>query len=124
MDTFIIFFSTGNQINTNGSTSINNPEWWSWRALQTLTEGSPLVKITNAQLSDKMDDAVNKLVAALKTDMVNLPQTTKVVSGITVPQWLPAGSGTDQAALLILGLIPYCTNTNDAIMTALCKKTC
>ena len=119
---FYNFLLTGNQVNTSGATSINNPEWWSWRALQTLTEGSPLVKVTNTQLSVKMDQAVNKLVAALKTNMVNLPQTTKVVSGITVPQWLPAGSGTDQAALLILGLIPYCTNTNDAVMTAYIKK--
>jgi hypothetical protein len=119
---FYNFLLTGNQINTSGTTSINNPEWWSWRALQTLTEGSPLVKVTNSQLSAKMDQAVNKLVAAIKTNLVNLPQTTKVVSGITVPQWLPAGSGTDQAALLILGLIPYCTNSNDAVMTAYVKK--
>ncbi len=119
---FYNFLSTGNQINTNGATSINNPEWWSWRALQALTEGSPLVKTKNAQLAVKMDDAVNKLVAALKIDLVNLPQTTKTVSGITVPQWLPAGSGTDQSALLILGLIPYCTSTNDTIMTAYVKK--
>ena len=119
---FYNFLLTGNQINTNGITSINNPDWWSWRALQTLTEGSPLIKIKNPQLSEKMDQAVNKLVAAIKTDMVNRPQTTKEVSGITVPQWLPAGSGTDQAALLILGLIPYCTNTNDTVMTAYVKK--
>ncbi|MEP6948741.1 MAG: hypothetical protein ABI863_05685 [Ginsengibacter sp.] len=119
---FYNFLLTGSQINTNGATSINNPEWWSWRALQALTEGSPLVKTTNATLSAKMDQAVSKLVAALKTGMVNLPQTTKVISGITVPQWLPAGSGTDQAALLILGLIPYCTNNNDAAMTTYVKK--
>ena len=49
-------------------------------------------------------------------------ETTTVVSGITIPQWLPAGSGTDQSALLILGLIPYCTSTNDAVMTAYIKK--
>ena len=119
---FYNFLLTGNQINTNGATSINNPEWWSWRALQTLTEGSPLVKPMNAQLAGKMDDAVNKLVAVIKTYLANLPQTTKVVSGITVPQWLPAGSGTDQSAPLILGLIPYCTSTNDAVMTAWVKK--
>ena len=119
---FYNFLLTGNQINTNGATSINNPDWWSWRTLQTLTEGSPIVKIKDTQLSDKMDQAVNKLVATIKADLVNLPQTTKMVSGITVPQWLPAGSGTDQAALLILGLIPYCTNTNDAVMTAYVKK--
>ena len=119
---FYNFLLTGTQINMVGPTSINNAEWWSWRALQTLTEAGPLIKNINAPLSARIDIAVNKLVAALKTDLVNLPQTTKVVSGITVPQWLPAGSGTDQAALLILGLIPYCTNTNDAVMTSYVKK--
>jgi hypothetical protein len=59
---FYNFLLTSNQINTNGATSINNPEWWSWRALQTLTEGSPLVKkVINAELAGKMDQAVNKL---------------------------------------------------------------
>jgi hypothetical protein len=119
---FYNFLLTANQINTIGPTSINNPEWWSWRALQALTEGSSIVNPKNPALAGKMNDAVNKLVAVLKTDLVNLPQTTKVVSGITVPQWLPAGSGTDQSALLILGLIPYCTSTNDAVMTAWVKK--
>lgn len=119
---FYNFLLTGNQINTNGPTSINNPDWWSWRALQTLTEASPIIKIKNVQLSGKIDQAILKLVTAIKADHVNIPQTTKVVSGITVPQWLPAGSGTDQAALLILGLIPYCKATNDAVLTAYVKK--
>jgi hypothetical protein len=119
---FYNFLLTGNQVNTNGITSINGPEWWSWRALQTLTEGAPLVKIINPPLSDKMNQSANKLVAAVKTDLVNLPRTTKTVSGITIPQWLPAGSGTDQAATLILALIPYCTNTNDAIIKDYVKK--
>ena len=119
---FYNFLLTGNEINTAGPTSINNPEWWSWRALQTLTEASPLVKISNLPLSQKMDLAVTKLVAGLKTDLVNLPQTTKVVSGITVPQWLPAGSATDQSATLILALIPYCISSNDAIIKDYVKK--
>ena len=119
---FYNFLLTDTQINMFGPTSINNAEWWSWRALQTLTEAEPLIKNMNAPLAAKIDIAVNKLVATLKTDMVNLPQTTKVVNGITVPQWLPAGSGTDQVALLILGLIPYCTNNNDAVMSAYVKK--
>ncbi|MDQ6903804.1 MAG: hypothetical protein M3139_12435, partial [Bacteroidota bacterium] len=119
---FYNFLSTGNSINKFGQTSINNPEWWSWRALQTLTEAEPILKMMNASLAAKVDVAVNNLVVALKNDLVNLPKTTKVVNGITVPQWLPAGSGTDQSALLILSLIPYCTTTNDAIMTAYVKK--
>ena len=119
---FYNFLLTGNQINTNGLTSINTPQWWSWRALQTLTEASPLIKIKNVQLSGLIDQAILKLVTTIKVDLVNIPKSTKVVSGITVPQWLPAGSGTDQAAILILGLIPYCKVTNDAVLTEYVKK--
>ncbi len=107
-------------INTNGATSINNANWWSWRALYTLSEASPLVRAKNVQLADKIDAAVSKLVATIKTDLVPIPQTTKIVNGIIVPQWLPAGSGTDQAAILILGLIP--SAGNDAVVTSFIKK--
>lgn len=109
-------------INTNGATSINNANWWSWRALYTLSEAGPLVRIKNIQLADKIDAAIRRLVAKIKTDLVPIPQTTKIITGITVPQWLPAGSGTDQAAIIILGLIPYCTANNDAVLTAYIKK--
>ena len=119
---FYNFLLTGNQINTNGITSVNNAGWWSWRALQTLTEETRLVKMKNPQLADKMEVAVNRLVAALKKDLVNIPQTTKTVSGIVVPEWLPAGSGTDQAALLIIGLIPYCASTGDTLISAYIQK--
>ena len=119
---FYNFLFPDNSINKNGITSVNNPEWWSWRALYTLTEASPIIKTIDIQLSGKIDLAVNKLVAKIKTDLVNSPQTTKVVSGISVPQWLPAGSGTDQAAILILGLIPYCQATNDTELTSYVRK--
>lgn len=119
---FFNFLSSGNQINTTGVTSINGPQWWSWRALQTLTEANPIIKLKDPSLSLKIDAAILKLVTRIKSDLVNMPQTTKLVNGITVPQWLPAGSGTDQAAILILGLIPYCLATNDAILTAYVKK--
>ena len=119
---FYNFLFSNASINTFGSTSINNPNWWSWRALQALTEGEPLVKNLDAALYGKMDLAVTKLVAQVKNDLAYLPQTTKVVNGITVPQWLPAGSATDQAALLILGLIPYCVATGDAPAKDYVKK--
>jgi hypothetical protein len=69
-----------------------------------------------------MDNAVNNLVNRIKLEMTNVPQTTKVVEGITVPQWLPVGSATDQAALLIVGLIPYCQTTGDATIKRLHQK--
>ena len=107
-------------INTNGGTSVNNANWWSWRALYTLSEASPLIRNKNAPLADKVDAAISKIIAKIKTDLVPIPQTNKIVNGIIVPQWLPAGSGTDQAAILILGLI-YSAG-NDAVLTSYIKK--
>ncbi len=119
---FYNFVFANGLINTGGATSVNTPNWWSWRALQALTEAEPVIKNKNAPLYTAMDAAINKLVAQMKIDLVNLPLTTTVINGVTVPQWLPAGSGTDQSSTIILGLIPYCINTNDTVMTAYVKK--
>jgi hypothetical protein len=119
---FYNFLFAGALINTGGPTSINTPNWWSWRALQALTESGPLIKPKNSQLYNLMNAAVIKLVTQMKIDLVNLPQTTDTINGITTPNWLPGGSGTDQASTLILGLIPYCSATNDTIIAAYIKK--
>ncbi len=117
---FYNFVFPDHSINVAGQTSINNANWWSWRALYTLSEASPVIKNMNAALADKMATAVNTLIAKIKTDLIPLPQTTKVVSGITVPQWLPAGNGTDQAAIILLGLLPYAKT--DAAIASYIKK--
>jgi len=119
---FFNFLMAGNTINTTGPTSVNNANWWSWRALQTLTEAMPLIKNINAPLYTKMNDAVNLLVNRIKTDLAVQPATTKVVMGITVPQWLPAGSGTDQSAVMILGLVNYAQSNNDSVITSYIMK--
>lgn len=119
---FYNFLLTGNQINTSGSTSANTPNWWSWRALQALTEAGPIVKTYNTDLSNKIDVAVSKLIDAIKQNQVNKPQTTTTINGITIPQWLPAESGADQAAILILGLIPYAQTTGDDVIKSYIKK--
>lgn len=119
---FYNFLFPDNSINKTGKTSINDANWWSWRALQTLTEAAPLIKSINIELKNKIDSAVNKLVEKIKTDLVNIPLTTKVVNGITVPQWLPAGSATDQSAIIILGLIQYSKANNDPVIRAYVKN--
>ena len=119
---FYNFLQTNGQINTNGPTSINNANWWSWRALQALTEAASVINNLNPTLASAANTAVGKLIAAIKSNESNLPQTTEVVNGITIPQWLPAGSGTDQAATLLLGLLPYCSSNNDTAMNAYVKK--
>jgi hypothetical protein len=115
---FYNFLMSGNTINTNGPTSINNANWWSWRALQALTEAGPVIKNINAPLFTKMNTAVSALVNRIKVDLAGQPANTKVVMGITVPEWLPAGSGTDQSAVMILGLVNYSQTNNDSVITS------
>lgn len=119
---FYNFLFPDNSINKKGKTSINTANWWSWRALQTLTEALPLIKKTDLQLAENIDAAVKKLVTKIKYDLINLPLKTKVVSGVTIPQWLPAESATDQASILILGLINYCSVNDDALLKFFIRK--
>lgn len=119
---FYNFLFENGTINKTGSTSINGADWWSWRAFQTLTEAEPLIKNINASMADEIDTAIDKLVNRIKLDFAHVPQKTKSVNGVSVPQWLPAGSGTDQTALLIISLISYYKNHNDEIIKNLIKQ--
>lgn len=117
---FYNFLQQGNVINRTGITSIDQPKWWSWRALQALTEAAPLIKLKNASLSNRMDAVILKLVNAIKQDLADLPLTTMQVNGIDVPQWLPEGA--DQAATMILALVPYCQSTGDMAIKNYIRK--
>ena len=113
---FFNFLMSPNTINTTGPTSVNNANWWSWRALQTLTEAAPVIKNLNAPLFAKMNAAVDLLVGRIKIDLASLPANTKVVAGITVPEWLPGGSSADQSAILLVGLVNYSMTTPDTVI--------
>jgi len=110
---FYNFLFPGNTINETGKTSADTPDWWSWRALLTLTEAHPQIKNINVPLAEKIDSSVQKLIVKMKTLQPNGKLQTKMVTGIKVPQWLPAGSATDQAAIMILALVNYCSNKED-----------
>jgi hypothetical protein len=119
---FYNFLQTNGQINMYGTTSINEPTWWSWRAFMALTEAAPVIKSLNPALYGKMNTAILKLVAQMKVDLVGLAETTTTVSGVTIPTWLPTGSATDQSSVLILGLINYCNANSDPVMSGFVKS--
>lgn len=117
---FYNFLQVGNVVNKTGITSVNEPKWWSWRALQALTEASPVIRPKNGMLGDQVDAAVTKLVNVIRQDLVNIPRTTTEVDGIKVPEWLPEGA--DQAATLILALIPYLEKNADVVIENYIRK--
>lgn len=117
---FYNFLQLGNTINKTGATSINQPKWWSWRALQALTEASPIVRSKNELLADQADAAIIKLVNAIKQNLVNIPLTTIQINGLNIPQWLSEGA--DQAATIILALLPYLEKNGDAVIENYIRK--
>ena len=119
---FYNFLQTGGSINMVGPTSIAQPNWWSWRALQSLSESLPVIRGINAALADKISLSIQHLILAIESDIIPLPETTEVINGITIPAWLPEGSGTDQSATLMLGLIDYSMQYTDTVIIAFIRK--
>jgi hypothetical protein len=119
---FYNFLFENGLINKSGNTSVDGPNWWSWRALHTLTESVPFLQNANPALASKVESSVYKLVENIKRDFGSLPVNTKIANGLTVPEWLPEKSGTDQAALLVIGLINHHNNTKDASVKPLVKR--
>lgn len=117
---FYNFLYSGNTVNKTGITSIDEPKWWSWRALQTLTETYKLIETKNKPLANEMLQSADKIVARIKSDLAPLPKTTSKTEGLSIPDWLPEGA--DQAATLILGLIAYSKIKPDVAVHEFIKK--
>jgi hypothetical protein len=113
---FYNFLLPGDLINKYHVNSVAGANWWSWRCFQALTEAAPLIRENNPSLAALIDNAIRKMVANIKSDLVTQTQSTKETNGFTVPTWLPLGSATDQAATLLLGLINYCSHNDDAVI--------
>ncbi len=100
-------------INTTYKTSIAELNWWSLRALWALESVYPLLKKSNEDISNRIILASNKLVINIKRDLPITDLKTEIIETIMVPTWLPQKSASDQAALLILGLLRNYERTND-----------
>jgi hypothetical protein len=106
-------FLWGNlSINKTYQTSVAEPNWWSWRALWALE--SSLLVIEDNGLKSKIQDAISILIINIKRD-ISIPDSfqTEIVETLEMPTWLPGKHAADQAAVLILGLVPNYTRTND-----------
>lgn len=116
---FYNFLQDNFSINKTYSTSVANPDWWSWRALWHLSEAYPFYKTNDAVLAGRIQSSIQKIVSNIKRDYGSLAKDTKMVNGLTVPKWLPASSGTDQAAVMMLGLHNVYQQNQDAEVLAI-----
>lgn len=118
---FYNFIWANGHINRDYRTSRAELNWWSLRALwgleaalRRLPAGSPVAG--RARL------AADRLAANLKRDLPAGRGDLEKVEGISVPTWLPFGSGADAASTALLGLIPHYQRTRDAGTRALVER--
>ena len=106
------------RVNVDYRTSVAELNWWSLRALWALEEALPVLG-GDAAYGPRMREAAARLVANIVRDLPRGPRGTTVSAGIRVPDWLPAGSGADQAAEAIIALLPHWRRTGDAAVRRL-----
>ena len=106
------FIWPNGSINTTDKTSLAELNWWSLRALWGLEAGLRILP-KDSDLSRQTLLATDRLVANLKRDLKVKPRVTQHKEGLDVPNWLPMGSGADQAAVAIIALLRYYDRTHD-----------
>lgn len=110
-------------INKTFKTSIAIPNWWTWRAFWALTENYWLIKENNTELAERMLQASQKLVLACKNEF-SIDEKVINIDGFRRPLWLPFQSASDQAAVLVLGLINYYKISGDKSVLPIIERMC
>lgn len=106
------------RINVDYRTSVAALNWWSFRALWALEEALPVLE-SNAALAMRMREAAARVVGNIVRDLPSGLRRTRTSAGIRLPDWLPEGSGADQAAEAMVALLPHWRRTGDAAVRRL-----
>ena len=104
MGYFYNFLWPDRLINKTFKTSVAEPNFWSWRAMWHLTEAYPYYQKADPALAGRIQMATQKLTVVMLRDFGSRRQEFNFVKGVQVPKWLPFGSGSDQAAIMLLSL--------------------
>jgi len=103
----------GLSINTDYTTSVATPNWWSWRALWALENALPIIEKHNPELWNRTIYSLERLSLNIKDYLSTLDGKGKKLQGINISSSLPFGSAADQAAILTIGLCLQYERTND-----------
>ncbi|MDT8760910.1 hypothetical protein MZO42_19595 [Sphingomonas psychrotolerans] len=115
------FIWADGRINREYRTSLAELNWWSLRALWGL-EAALRQLPADSPTAARARSAADRLVAGLRRDLPVDRNGTERFDGVTVPTWLPFGSGGDAASTALLGLIPHYQRTRDAGTRALIAR--
>jgi hypothetical protein len=92
-------------INKTGSTSKAEPSWWAWRTLWAFGVVNNFMEQQDQSLAQQIKDQQSRLVDNILHEPLFRSVATDTALGFTIPTWLPKGSGTDQASIMMMGLL-------------------
>ncbi|MFO7446239.1 MAG: hypothetical protein R6W90_07720 [Ignavibacteriaceae bacterium] len=118
---FYNFTWKDNSINREFKTSVAEPNWWSWRALWALSEANELFKAEDKYLSQRILHHLNKIIA-VTISWLEKEKSYKDYSGFETPAWLPHEAASDQAAIIIKGLVSYYETEKDSAVIPAIKQ--
>lgn len=107
------FIWADGRVNREYRTSLAELNWWSLRALWGLEAALRKLPETS-DTAHRARAAADRLVANLKRDLPLGRAGVTTIEGVSVPDWLPFGSGADAASTALLGLMPHYQRTRDA----------
>ncbi|MBU2505438.1 MAG: hypothetical protein KJ799_01760 [Bacteroidetes bacterium] len=121
---FYNFVWEDGSINKEFKTSEPIANWWSWRALWALVEFRETIEGSNSGTLEDIEESIAVIVANIKRDF-SLKKTVQMINGFSRPDWLPFGTASDQAALMVICLTKYSKFNDDPkieeIVTNLCE---
>lgn len=120
---FYNFIWNDGSINKTFKTSEAKQDWWSWRALWALTESYNFFNRYDRDYLGRIQNAINKIVSNIKSD-IPVHHETKMIEGIKLPAWLPYETASDQASLLVIGLVNYYQQNRDEEVKELILHLC
>ena len=120
---FYNFIFPDHSINTTHKNSMPSADWWSWRAMWALSEGYKDLKDIKPELSARISAALVKAVSAAE-QFLPAEENTEEINGIQLPEWLPAASASDQAAVLLLAFTNIYEETGDTALIPYSEKLC
>ena len=120
---FYNFIFANHTINKTHKNSINQPGWWSWRAMWALSESYNIINKVNPLLGKKILLSLNKSLINVK-QIFSLKGEINKNNGIELPSWLPDETASDQAGVLILSLVNYFRMTNDSTVFNVLNNLC
>jgi hypothetical protein len=100
-------------INKSHKNSVNESNWWSWRALWALTESMKYFDDFDNNFKNEIINSITAAINAYKNQS-SFSKSFTFIDGIKLPNWLPQGYAGDRAALIILGLTNYYNHTSDS----------